>query len=109
MNRILWLPGMVTIGFGICLSNTRAVLEALFNVKSGFVRTPKSGESVQKLYQTKRDWVPIAELCAAFYCIITVIASVSQGVYGGFVFFFFYGVGFFVTGMNSLSEQKVRT
>ena len=109
MNRILWLPGMVTIGFGICLSNTRAVLEALFNVKSGFVRTPKSGESVQKLYQTKRDWVPIAELCASFYCIITVIASVSQGVYGGFVFFFFYGVGFFVTGMKSLSEQKVRT
>jgi hypothetical protein len=40
-RRILWLPVLMVVGTGITVSNTRAVLEALLGVKSGFVRTPK--------------------------------------------------------------------
>jgi len=107
-QRIFWLPSMVTIGFGICISNTRAVLEAVFGVKSGFIRTPKKGESVQKTYRTKVDWVPFAEMAAAFYCLATMISFVRQGVPGGLVFFFFYGIGFLVVGMRSYSEQRAK-
>ena len=32
---------LMAVGVGLTLINTRAVLEALFGVKSGFVRTPK--------------------------------------------------------------------
>ncbi len=106
MNRILWLPGMVTIGFGICISNTRAVLEAIIGVKSGFVRTPKKGEVAEKSYRPKRDWIPYLEILAGFYCCATMVSFVMQGVPGGLVFFFFYAVGFFVTGFRSLSEQR---
>lgn len=105
-KRALWLPSMVTIGFGICLSNTKAVLEAVFGVKSGFIRTPKSGEKQKKSYQTKIDWVPLAEIFAAGYCLATMISFVVQGVPGGLVFFFFYGVGFLVTGTKSFMEQR---
>ncbi len=107
-ERILWLPGMVTIGFGVCISNSRAVIEALLGVKSGFVRTPKKGEAIKKTYRTKVDWVPFAEIAAAFYCLATMISFVVQGVPGGLVFFFFYGIGFLVTGLRTFQEQRVR-
>ena len=106
MNRIFWLPSMVTIGFGICISNTRAVLEAIFGVKSGFVRTPKKGEVVKKTYKPKRDWIPFLEVLAGFYCCATMVSFVMQGVPGGLVFFLFYAMGFFVTGVQSLREQR---
>ncbi len=105
-RRILWLPSMVTIGFGICISNTRAVLEALLGVKSGFVRTPKRGEVAKKSYRTKIDWIPLVEIGAAFYCLITMISFLIQGVPGGIVFFLFYGYGFLITGVRSYTEQR---
>jgi len=107
-ERIFWLPSMVTIGFGICISNTRAVLEAVFGVKSGFVRTPKSGEVIKKTYKTKIEWIPIAEIFASLYCLATMISFVVQGVPGGLIFFLFYGYGFLKTGVCSLSEQRVK-
>src|SRR5687767_2426027 len=40
-RRLLHLPLVMAIGIGLAFSNARAVLEALFGVKSEFVRTPK--------------------------------------------------------------------
>src|ERR1700689_5820697 len=40
-RSILLLPMLMAVGVGLTLINTRAVMEALFGVKSGFVRTPK--------------------------------------------------------------------
>src|ERR1700734_2402908 len=41
-SSILLLPMLMAVGVGLTLINTRAVIEALFGVKSGFVRTPNS-------------------------------------------------------------------
>jgi len=76
-------------------------------VKSGFIRTPKKGDQMSKSYKTKIDWVPYGEIFMGFYCCTTMVVAVTQGVLGGLVFFFFYGVGFLVTGFRSLQEQKV--
>ena len=35
------LPMLIAVGVGLTIINTRAVLEALFGIESGFVRTPK--------------------------------------------------------------------
>src|SRR5207248_8819212 len=40
-RSILLLPMLMATGVGLTLINTRAVLEALFGVRSSFVRTPK--------------------------------------------------------------------
>ena len=53
--NLLHLPGLVCIGVGIALSNTRAVLEAMIGVTSPFVRTPKSGNNKKK-YSFKANW-----------------------------------------------------
>src|SRR6202521_3959252 len=48
MKEILLLPCLLALGVGLSLNNARAVLEAVFNHKSDFARTPKYGiESIQ--------------------------------------------------------------
>src|SRR5262249_25879597 len=40
-RTFLYLPFLMSFGIGLTLTNTRAVLEALFGIKSSFKRTPK--------------------------------------------------------------------
>ena len=42
-KRIKYLPFLMCLGTGIAVNNTKAVLEALLNIESGFIRTPKYG------------------------------------------------------------------
>ena len=105
-KKFFYLPGMVALGFGICISNTRAVIEALMGIKSGFIRTPKRGGTEVKRYRTKVTWVPIVELLAAAYCTLTVVIYISNEIYGGMIYFLIYGVGFLTVGLKTLAEQR---
>lgn len=105
-RKFLYLPGMVALGFGICISNTRAVVEALLGVKSGFIRTPKRGGTEVKRYRTKVTWMPVVELLAAAYCTLTVMIYLSHEIYGGMIYFLIYGVGFLTVGLRTLAEQR---
>ena len=59
-SRLKYLPFLMSIGIGLCVNNTRAVLEALFGKQSEFARTPKYGierdsdEWVGKKYHQSR-------------------------------------------------------
>ena len=43
MREILLLPPLIALGIGLSINNARAVLEAIFNHGTAFVRTPKYG------------------------------------------------------------------
>jgi len=49
---IPYLPLLMGLGIGMSINNTKAVLEAVFNKESAFVRTPKYGE----LEASKKSW-----------------------------------------------------
>ncbi len=53
MKEILMLPLLIALGIGLSLNNARAVLEAIFNQGSAFVRTPKYG--IDRPAQAWRD------------------------------------------------------
>src|SRR5205807_8186094 len=40
-RTFLYLPFLMSLGIGLTLTNTRAVIEALLGIKSSFKRTPK--------------------------------------------------------------------
>ncbi|MEO7652807.1 MAG: glycosyltransferase [Bryobacteraceae bacterium] len=67
------LPMLMAVGVGLTVINTRAVLEALFGVQTGFVRTPKFaiGERrmnlESKTYRSRSGWLPYAELGLGTY------------------------------------------
>ncbi len=106
-GRVLRLPFLLVVGFGICLSNGKAVLEGFFGNDSTFVRTPKSGETRVKHYAVKRNWLPRFELLFALYCAITVGVLVSIGQYALIPFVTLYFFGFGVVGAKSLAEARV--
>lgn len=104
-RSILLLPALVLLGFGICISNTRAVLEAILGIKSGFIRTPKRGATPSKRYATSASLIPILEILAAIYCAATLIIYARNGEFGIFPFLSLYVVGFSLVGLSSLREQ----
>ena len=56
-RSILYMPFVMAVGIGLSVRNAKAVLEALFGVKSEFARTPKfnidghTGTWRKKLYR----------------------------------------------------------
>src|SRR6202789_1406350 len=40
-RTFLYLPFLMALGIGLTVTNTKAVMEALFGIKSAFARTPK--------------------------------------------------------------------
>ncbi len=108
-QRVLRLPFLLVVGFGICLSNGKAVLEGFFGNDSTFVRTPKAGDQSVKQYNVKRNWVPQFEVLLALYCAVTVGVLGYIGQYALIPFVVTYALGFGVVGMNSLRELRVRS
>ncbi len=104
-GRIALLPVLMVVGFGICLSNTRAVLEAIMGVKSGFVRTPKSGGKQSKTYRARPNAIPLLEICAGLYCIISLVGFMRAGYFGIAPFLVLYILGFLTVGLSSMREQ----
>ena len=104
-SRVLLLPALVLVGFGICISNTRAVLEAFLGIKSGFIRTPKRGSKVTKSYNPVANIIPLLEITAALYCTFTLFIYIRSGNLGIAPFLFLYIAGFALVGFSSLREQ----
>jgi len=78
-GTIKYLPLLMGLGIGLSVNNTFAVLEALFNHKSDFIRTPKFGiektgeEWSSKKYRVNRSrLIPIIEFILGIYFSIAV-------------------------------------
>ena len=72
MKTFLYLPFLMALGIGLTVTNTKAVMEALFGIKSAFVRTPKyrvakKGEKSQAAKYRKRlllaPWIELLLGC----------------------------------------------
>jgi len=106
VGRIKYLPFLLIIGFGICLSNGKAVLAGFFGNDSTFVRTPKSGEQNMKNYLVQRNWMPRLELMFAAYCALTIGILGYIGQYALVPFVVIYMLGFGVVGSKGLAEAR---
>jgi cellulose synthase/poly-beta-1,6-N-acetylglucosamine synthase-like glycosyltransferase len=102
--NLLHLPGLVCIGVGIALSNTRAIFEAFIGINSPFVRTPKSGNN-QKKYSFKANWFPMIEILMGVYCAFSFAYYLHAGKYIIGQFLLIYTLGFLIVGFRSLLEQ----
>ena len=69
IKTFLYLPFLMALGIGLTITNTKAVMEALFGIKSAFARTPKyrvakKGEKSQAAKYRKRlgivPWIELA-------------------------------------------------
>ena len=95
-------PALMFIGSGLCISNTKAVFEALTGKVSGFVRTPKKGDCEKKHYEVKLPVMPFLEIGVGVYCILTLKAFLLAGHWIGGLFVLLYSLGFLFIGILSL-------
>jgi cellulose synthase/poly-beta-1,6-N-acetylglucosamine synthase-like glycosyltransferase len=110
-SRLKYLPFLMSIGIGLCVNNTRAVLEAVFGKQSEFARTPKYGieregdEWVGKKYHQSVGVQPIIELALGLYFTGTVFYALVNQIYGTLPFLMLFQIGFLYTGLLSILQQ----
>ena|SRR5688500_15669997 len=101
----------MSIGIGLCVNNTRAVIEAMLGKQTEFARTPKYGierdsdEWVGKKYHQSVGIQPIIELALGLYFTATVFYALANGIYGTVPFLMLFQVGFLYTGLLSIFQQ----
>jgi cellulose synthase/poly-beta-1,6-N-acetylglucosamine synthase-like glycosyltransferase len=110
-TRIKYLPFLMSVGIGLCINNTRAVLEAMLNRDTEFIRTPKyhiegeSDEWVGKKYRQSVAVQPLIELALGLYFTATVFYALANQIYGTVPFLVLFQVGFLYTGLLSVVQQ----
>ncbi|MBO0797913.1 MAG: glycosyltransferase, partial [Blastocatellia bacterium] len=116
-KRRMWLiPLAMAIGIGLVLSNTRAVLEALLGIKSGFIRTPKYKVENNRdnwlqaaiRYRRKKGWLPLFELSFALYFVFAVYYAVRSHIYATIPFLMIFLVGYGYMAIMSLFQGGAR-
>jgi cellulose synthase/poly-beta-1,6-N-acetylglucosamine synthase-like glycosyltransferase len=111
ITRAKYLPFLMSVGIGLAINNTKAVLEALFNKQTEFARTPKYGieanadEWVGKKYRQSEIVQPMIELTLGLYFTATVFYALATGIYGTLPFLVLFQIGFLYTGLLSIIQQ----
>jgi cellulose synthase/poly-beta-1,6-N-acetylglucosamine synthase-like glycosyltransferase len=110
MKEILLLPCLLALGVGLSLNNARAVLEAVFNHKSDFARTPKYGIERKSQpwrsckYMPLKSLLPIAEMAFALYFSYFVWFAIQHGQFISVPFLAMFQIGFLYVSVSSLGQ-----
>ncbi len=111
-RTFLYLPCLMALGVGLTVTNTKAVLEALFGMKSAFARTPKysvrkKGQKTQaQKYRKRLGFIPWIELAIGIYFALTVWYAVSSENYFTVPFLLLFVFGYWYTGLLSLLQGR---
>jgi hypothetical protein len=114
-SRIKFLPFLMCLGTGIAVNNTRAVLEAFFNIKSGFVRTPKYGIIKpkdgwrEKRYSMPLNAISILEFILGVYSLAGLLMFLLFSKYLVSPFLLIYTLGFFYVFFLSVKHGYGKT
>jgi hypothetical protein len=114
-TRIKYLPFLMCLGTGIAVNNTKAVLEALFDIKSGFIRTPKYGiQQKGENWKNKRYAIPLnavslLELCLGLYSLSGLLMFLLFSKYLVSPFLLIYTSGFFYVFFLSVKHGFGKT
>jgi len=118
-KRIVLFPLFLAGSMGMALNNSRAVIEAVLNRKSEFVRTPKykvtnsnsdSFRSIvyNKYLNKKIDSTAMVEMILALYCFIGVLASLYFMELAALPFQLLFFSGFLMVSYFSIKNSFLK-
>jgi Glycosyl transferase family group 2 len=111
-RTFLYLPVLMALGIGLTVTNSKAVMEALFGIKSAFVRTPKyrvaqKGQKSQAAkYRKRLKLTPWIELLLGFYFLAAIVYTFSNHNYFTAPFLILFVLGYWYTGLMSLLQGR---
>jgi cellulose synthase/poly-beta-1,6-N-acetylglucosamine synthase-like glycosyltransferase len=112
LKTFLYLPFLMSLGIGLTVTNTKAVMEALFGIKSSFKRTPKyrvekkSDRARASKYRRRLGIIPWIELAIGSYFALTVIYAITNQNYITVPFLLLFVLGYWYTGLMSLLQGR---
>ncbi|HEX7262005.1 MAG TPA: glycosyl transferase family 2, partial [Luteolibacter sp.] len=111
-KEIPYLPLLLALGIGMSISNAKAVMEALFNHETAFVRTPKYGIGQAKRsdwkkssYKAMKTLTPFVELLFGFFFLFVVVEAAMKANWSSAILLLPFPVGFFYTSLSSLARM----
>ena len=106
-----YMPCLMSLGIGLSLTNTQAVLEGLGNKPAEFTRTPKysiegvGGEWRNKKYRAASNFTLAAEILLAGYFLAAVAFAIAEHYWVGVPFLLIFFNGFaYTAGLSLLSR-----
>ncbi len=111
-KTFFYLPFLMALGVGLTVTNTIAVMEAIFGIKSAFKRTPKyrvqqKGEKSQAAkYRKRLGIIPWIELAIGCYFALTIWYAATNENYFTLPFLLLFVVGYWYTGLLSLFQGR---
>jgi len=109
------MPFLMSLGIGLCLNNLHAVLEALFNCRTDFARTPKyrieggQGQWRDKKYRARANFSLAGEVLLALYFLAALIFAVTENYWVGVPFLLIFFNGFAYTASLSFLSRSPGT
>ena len=104
-KRLRDIPAAISLGIGMCVSQTRAVFEGLIGSTGVFVRTPKRGDAPAKAgYRIRWKGVPGLEMAFAAWFAWGIVTAVQRDLWGALPFLVLFFAGFAWVGGLSLRE-----
>jgi cellulose synthase/poly-beta-1,6-N-acetylglucosamine synthase-like glycosyltransferase len=112
LKTFLYLPFLMALGIGLTVTNTKAVMEALFGIKSAFARTPKysvakKGEkSKASKYRKRLLLTPWVELAIGCYFALAIAYTFTNNNFFTAPFLVLFVLGYWYTGLMSLLQGR---
>ena len=103
LARVRDVPLAIALGIGMCVSQTRAVLEGLVDRTGEFVRTPKRGDGTRE-YRDLLRGVPGLELVMGGWFAWGLVHAVEQRTWMLLPFLILFFSGFVWVGVLSLQD-----
>lgn len=112
-KELPYLPLLLALGIGMSINNAKAVIEAIFNHQSGFVRTPKYGigqQAAQKdwkksSYKAMKTLTPFIELLFGIFFLYVVVEAAVKGNWASAILLLPFPVGFLYTSLSSIARM----
>jgi cellulose synthase/poly-beta-1,6-N-acetylglucosamine synthase-like glycosyltransferase len=104
-KRIIFIPGVIAYSMGLSVSNTQAIIEAIFNKNIVFTRTPKSGGLRHSYFLESKSLIPFLEIIFGIYIVFTLFYALFNAQYIIVPFLCAYGYGFLNLGITSLRDK----
>jgi cellulose synthase/poly-beta-1,6-N-acetylglucosamine synthase-like glycosyltransferase len=111
-RSVFLLPVLMAIGVALTVINTRAVLEALFGIRSGFVRTAKYAVGDRpvnletKKYRRKSGLLPYIEIAIGSYFLLMIAFAIDTYNFFSIPFLLLFVAGYYWAGFGTLYEEQ---
>jgi cellulose synthase/poly-beta-1,6-N-acetylglucosamine synthase-like glycosyltransferase len=110
-RSLLLMPALMAAGIALTVINTKAVLEAIFGIKSAFARTPKYALGDRKVkieharYRRRSGWLPYAELAVGSYFMYMVAFAIQTWNFAAVPFLLLFVAGYYWAGFSTLYQE----